>query len=1234
MRKTYWFLVIAISLCVFGTQKMYAQSLARIDGIVADQSQAVVVGAKVTIRNADTGVVTTEVADSTGQYVFPSVLPGTYKLTVQMDGFKAWTRSVVAHANDHITVNVPLSIGDVSTTVTVTSTTEQMDSGQRSQTLTSDQIQALATLSRNAEELVPLTAGVVTNAGGGYGSSQFGSGATSSATTGVDAFNINGNRSDANTFKLDGGNMDDLTGNNGSNIYPNSEFISEITVETSNFTADQGGSPVLITAITKSGTKDLHGEAYYIGRNSIFDGNDWSNNFAGTPRRGLFNYGGFDLTGPIIIPGLKYNRGPNKKLFFFFGTEFSRQNPDPGTELTNVPTNAELGGDFSQIVFSNICTNARGSSAGAGNTYYLQHPCQITDPLTGLTLDKQGGIITGANPTLNGRGLLKSLMGPGLVGPNYNDPGGLWNYAASPAAPININQYVGRFDWDPSDKARFYVRLGRQDETDVKPWGEYVGAGSTWTSNVPEPSPTLSEYNSRSLNVNMVNVLSPTLTNEFSFNTNVLRQPNAYQDASLLSRQSLGVNFSGLYNNGSPQFAQIVPAFVVCDSLNTSGCGSGGGAPPATGRWGESNLVGAGNFYKQTQFEFADNLSKVTGAHNLKFGGNIGRARNDQNEAADPLEGYLVPSTWAGTTTGDEYADVLTEHFSEYEQANHDVLGRLRSSSFEWYGQDSWKIRKNLTLEFGVRWTLQGPWYDASGLGATFDPSAYTKSATANVYDGVRTASCANPGQSAVALCGTIPKTVRPYPIPLTQPRVGFSWDTTGRGQTILRGGFGMYTQRDPTNAGFGALLGPPNIQEATICCGLSLAQYASSSPGSQGSFTYGDSAAVYDPKDGANPIIYQYNLTVSQSLSYRMSADIAYVGSQSRNLQLEQNIDNVPLGALWVPGTHNVLAASIGNEGNYAPYFPFKQIVQIQHTGRANYNGLQATLKRSSSRTFDFSASYTYSKAMGDSDQFQAPLADPFSNDDSYHVLSFDRTHLFAMGAQWYVPKGARGFLEHNIVARGVLNGWMFSGIAKAQSGAPIAISSYISCVQGGLPCPTSGTGLIWSQTDSWFGTNAYSTAYLPGSTTSSPSGVYASYTCDPRRGHGGINSQFLNTNCITLPSFGQQGAINPPYMKGPATSDYDIALQKSFPMGGGGARHLDIRISSFDFLNRGALNPINAAAQFTLTVPVGATDPSTGTVALTNGNQPCNDGVGGLGYSCGKVGSRKMEGSAKIFF
>jgi hypothetical protein len=1113
---------LALLFLALAVTTMHSQSLARIDGIVADQTKAIVVGAKITIRNSDTGLLTSQVSDSAGQYVFPSVLPGTYKLTAQLAGFKTWNRTIVLHANDHLSVDVPMTVGDIATSVTVTATTEQMDSGQRSETLTSAQIQALSTISRNAEELLPLLPGVVENGSTAYGQGFGGNGVTS-GSNGIEGFNVNGNRSDANTFKLDGGNMDDLTGNNGSNIYPNSEFISEITVETSNFTADQGGSPVLITAITKSGTRGFHGEGYYIGRNAMFDGNDWSNNFAGTPRPDAkFNYSGFSLSGPILLPWTKYNRGPEKKLFFFVGTEFSRQNPDTGTELTNVPTQAMLGGDFSQIVFSDTCTAAR-SAGNAGETFFLNHPCQITDPKTLVTLDQQGGKLSAY--TANGVGLTKSLMGPNLSGPNYTDPGGYWNYAAHPASPTNLNQYVGRFDWDPSQKARFYLRLARQDETDLKPWGEYVGAGSTWTSNVPEPSPTISQYNSRSLNVNMVNVLNPTLTNEFSFNTNVLRQPNVYQNPNIISKTALGVSFNGVFDNGYPEVAQIIPAFAVCDSLNTSGCGAGY-APPATGRWGESNLAGAGNYYKQTQFEFSDNLTKVKGAHNMKFGGLVGRARNDQNEAADPLEGYLTPSTWTTGTSGDEYADILTEHFAEFEQANHDVRGNMRSSSFEWYGQDSWKIRKTLTVEFGVRWTFQGPWYEAHGLGSTFDPQAYQASQNASVYDGVRTASCKNPGQSDVPLCGTIPKTILPYGHPLTQPRVGFSWDTTGRGKTILRGGFGVYTQRDPINAGFGAILGPPNLLEATICCSFAhLSDIAASNPGSQGSFTYGESNAVYDPRDTHTPAIYQYNLTVSEALPAHFNAELAYVGSESRHQQIEQNIDNVPYGALWTPGTHIVPVALQGNEGTVAPYAPFKQIVQIEHEGNANYNALQATLRRQASRNVDFMASYTYSKAMGDSDQFQTLLPDPYSTAGSYHVLSFDRTHLFSLGAQWYVPKLAIGSLGDHRVARAILNGWMFSGIAKAASGGPIAISAYVSCFQNGAPCAPT----IWSASDTWFGSNAWATAYLPGSTTSPPNGIYPTYTCDPRRSHGGIGSQFLNTNCIALPAFGTQARLRP---------------------------------------------------------------------------------------------------------
>jgi len=1223
---------------------LLAQSPARLDGTVLDSSGAAVAGAQVNLTNTATGVASNAKSGTGGEYVFSYVLPGAYSLSVSSAGFKTSTRPLVVHANDHIAVNVTLLVGAASQSVTVTSESAAIpvtDSGQRSETLTSQQIQAFSTVGPDAEELMELLPGITVNGGGvggsGYGN-KFDPHVVSSANNGIEGFNVNGNRSDANTFKLDGGNMDDLTGNNGSNIYPNTEFISELTVETSNFTADQGGSPVLVTAITKSGTKDFHGEGFWSGRNYALDANNWSNNYAGIKRpQSKFNYPGFSIGGPILLPGTSYNRGANKKLFFFFGANWSRQLPDFGTQLGDVPTLKMLSGDFSDIVFSPTCTAAR-TAGNASSTTYLNQPCQINDLATGKTLDQQAGLLTGF--TSSGVGLLKSLMGPSFVGPNYHDSNGLWNFAGHPLFPQNVTQYVGRFDWDPSDKARIFVRLGRQDETQFSPWSEYSGINSTWTSSVPDPTPTIQEYHSRSMNISMMNLLSPTLTNEFVFNANVLRQPNHYQNAKILSKQSLGVNFNGFFPSTDtyPLVPQIIPAFAMCDNFNTGGCGNA----PGEGRWGASNLVGAGNFYKQTQFEFGDNLTKVVGAHTLKFGGLIGRARNDQNLSADALEGAVVTSLWAGNTTGDEYSDLLIEHFSSYEQANHDVRGNMRSSIFEWFGQDNWKVSKKLTLEFGARWTLQGPWYEARGLGATFDPSAYTAANSSSAFDGVRTSSCKNPGQSAVPLCGTIPTTILPYPHPLTQPRFGFSWDAFGTGKAVLRGGVGQYSQRDPTNSSFGAIVGPPNVFYASICCGYnSLSAIESASAGSQGAFSYTQSSAVYDLRDHHLPSVYQYNLTLSSALPHHFFAELGYVGSQSRHLLLEQNIDSVPYGALWAGSTnpacpHCLLSGASGNEGNYAPYKPFKQISQIQHSGNANYNGLQATLRRQASRSLDFIASYTYSKALGDSDQFQTLLANPFSTAGSRHVLSFDRTNTFSVGYQYFVPNGARGAMGESAFARGALNGWMLSGITRATSGGPIALTANVTCVQldasgNSGSCSSS----LWNPSDTWFGTNAWSYAFLPGSNGGTPIGIYPTYICDPKASHGGVNTHFINANCVGLPAFDQQGAIDPPYIKEPGYLNFDLALQKSFKMGE--SRHLDIRFSSFDLTNRSQLYPIQSVAQFNWVLPFGATDPSQGHAVLTNGTGSCVGGNVPLGYSCSKGANglqREMEGSVKFFF
>jgi len=1211
----------------------WGQSPARIDGVIQDQTNAAVQGAKLQIVNVQTGVATEASSNASGQYVVPFVLPGTYTLTVSKTGFKEWGTTIVLHANDHTAVNVTLAVASAKTEsiqVTASVGDVETDSGQRSETITSQQIQDFSTTGPDAEELMTLLPGVTANGSGAY-NSHFNAGIVSSDNNGIEGFNVNGNRSDANTFKLDGGNMDDMTGNNGSNIYPNTEFISELSVETSNFTADQGGSPVLITAVTKSGSKDLHGEAFWLGRNYAFDANDWSNNAAGEKRaQEKYNYPGFEVGGPIVLPGMKYNRGDAKKLFFFVGMQWNRQLPDPGTELADVPTQKMLTGDFSDIVLSSACQ-------GGGSTY-LHQPCSMVDPATGKNLSQQDGKLS--TYSQNTVGLLKSLLGPNQIGPNYTDPNGNWNEAGHPMYPQNVTQYVGRFDWDPSDLAHIFVRVGKQDETVYSPFGEYAGENSTWTSNVPDPTPAVMEYHSKSLNVNMVSIISASLTNEFTFNTNALDQPNHYKDPSVLEKSTLGVNFNGVFGtNPYPIVPQIVPAWGFCNSFNQSGCSDA----PGEGRWGPSNLVGAGNFYKQTQFEFGDNLTKVVGAHIFKFGGIIGRARNDQNSSGQPLEGALVPSTWTAGTSGDEYADILTDHFVSYSQTNHDVRGNLRSSSFEWFGQDSWKIKSNLTLEYGARWTLQGPWYEAQGLGTTFDPRAYDSANSSSVYDGIRTASCTNPGQSNVPLCGTVPKTIRSTGGAEVQPRLGFSWNARSNGKTVLRGGFGVYTQRDPTNAGFQSVLGPPNLFESTINQGstyLTLESIQSSNPGTQGAFTYGQSNAVTDPHDNKVPHTYQYNLTITQTLPSHLTAELAYVGSQSRHQQIEQNIDSVPYGALWLPGTHTVNPALAGNEQLAAPYNPFAQIVQIQHGGNANYNGLQGTLRRQASRSLDFITSYTYSKAMGDSDEFQSLLADPFSTKDSRHVLAFDRTHVFSIGYQYRLPN-LSGAIGKSAVARGVANGWMLSGMTKASSGGPIAINAQINCFQlqpngQAVNCNSSGSGNTsnWNQTDSWFGTNAWGKAFLPGSQSNPANGVYPVYTCNPRKSHGNINTAFINTSCVTLPSFGDQGAIDPPYVKSPGSLNFDLAGQKSFRLGEG--RHLDVRASSFDLVNRGQPNSLNTTAIFNWNIPVGATDPAQGTPVLTNGTGTgtCASSVIPLGYSCGKVGHRQLEGSLKLFF
>src|SRR5206468_6822229 len=183
-------------------------------------------------------------------------------------------------------------------------------------------------------------------------------------------------------------------------------------------------------------------------------------------------------------------------------------------------------------------------------------------------------------------------------------------------------------------------------------------------------------------------------------------------------------------------------------------------------RWGEGD-VGDGIFADKTIFEFLDNVTKVHGAHTFKFGGNIDRTRNDQN--GGPVnEGMLITAeNWGGYTSGNSFGDILTNNFRAFEQGVPNNDGLWRFWNIEWYGQDSWKATRRLTLNYGARFSWMQPWNEARGLSSAFIPSAYIPANSSSFVDGVATGTCTQ--------YGCVPHSTFPSPLPVVQPRLGFA---------------------------------------------------------------------------------------------------------------------------------------------------------------------------------------------------------------------------------------------------------------------------------------------------------------------------------------------------------------------------------------------------------------------------------------------------------------------------
>jgi hypothetical protein len=1106
-----------------------AQSIyATLTGVVSDPTQALVAQANVKLKDMQSGSLRDSVTNNEGFYTFVSVPPGTYELTIEAKGFdRSRVTGVALGGGEKRNINVTLKVGSTTETVEVSSAVDQVvpvDSGEKSSTLTTKELQNYISVGSNAAEFIKIMPGFgISNGtsnkasftGETIGINGNGDGGSQSPLNG--AFSYNGLPGNSLDITADGAHVSDPGCNCATPVNPNSDMISEFKVLTSNFSAENQKGPAVISSVAKSGGKDFHGSAFFYARNYALNANDWLfNKNSLTQPENKYYYPGGTIGGPVLIPGTKFNRNRDK-LFFFTGYEYFYQVLDTGLIRSTVPTANMIGGNFSP---AEIAREGKINASGAA-------PSGLNDL---NTAKYPGGIIPQSVLDPNMQALMKLYPSP-----NANpDTNGGFNYASAQTFNQNSIQSLSRVDYNISDSTKLFVRYNLQRETQQFPVGLW------WRQNdqVPYPTPVLGKNKSDSITASLTHVFSPSMTNEFVFGYTYIGFPNVFQDPSKVDRSKVGYNSKGLYKNGVAQ----IPSFGGLGWTNqeASVVFNPGGF--------EAGGATQGLYADKWLPSFSDTVSKVWGTHTVKGGVFWEFIRNSQ-PANNNTNGQLRVYKGNSNTVGNEYADLVLGNLFDYNESSFNRINDIGYSTFEGFVQDSWKVSKRLTLDLGIRITHFTPWSDRTGAGySIFDYSKYSASCAPTDYCGFLW----HKRDASVPLSGFPGRTA------LFQPRVGFAYDLFGTGKTVLRGGWGrFYYHSGQFTNGLDVAAGVQSISlnnnqgkadTGIIACSDGPGKCTPLLARQLDTLNFASAAlspAAVDGKDDRQPYTDSYSFTVSQRTPWSSLLEVAYVGNRSRELGQSSgqgsNINLVPAGTLLASKNGGVDPNSLTPD-NFRPLKGFGNIGLATNGIYANYNAMQMTWVRTKGR-YVINANYTYGKAMGIIDASR----DPFNLGNNYGVLPSNRKNIFniAYSVELGNPTRNKGLGY-------AVNGWQLSGITQWQSGPNL-------------------TGLSGNNS---FGTS-FNSLKIPGTTynvsNTSLLGTDAIQlnplvTCNPSQGLAA--NQYVNPNCFAAPTaVGQNGPTVLPAVYGPAFFNADLGLFKNIQMGEN--KKLQLRLNAYNFLN-----------------------------------------------------------------
>jgi hypothetical protein len=1127
-RRALW-LVVGCLLCA---TTVFAQSgLGSITATILDATGGRLPGVDIRIVENSTGATRTTTSNEVGLVNLPSVPPGTYSVTITLDGFKG-------QKLDNITVNSfqQLSLGEITLEIATTPTDVievtasrvplDVDSGVRAETIGAQQVQNMPLQGRNWATLLKVIPGSNPTNRNAMNGQEY-------SASGYGDYRINGKNPQQTQVNLDGGSLVDHGSDGKTTTAPSLESIDQVSVLTNNFQAEYGNrGGTVINIVTKSGTNELRGALFDYVRNEGLNAKTWADNYLGNPKPIYrYNYLGGNVGGPIR----------RNKLFFFYNIEDFKQDIPGSTMTARVPTALERNGDFSQTVDG----SGQRPTIYMPGTQFSGTPVILADRIIPQNLISPLG---------------RSIMNLFPLPNNPGDPNNNYILSYQRSNPRYSN--VAKVDWNVSDYTHTYVRYSDDEGTQIdRSVGSSAGILVGAETNRPRPD--------RSLAWNTTHTFSSRLVMETLFSWSydkVIWQAN---DPDAISKSKAALN-------GLPVIFPTTDDILPQMQFST---------------YPSFHFNRIPGYAKAHEYQGSVTLTYARGTHIIKGGfQQIYNLKHEIDQSTNKGN-YNFGTSASPFDMGYGPANILVGAMSSYSQLQQVNYKRSIYQDTHGFLQDTWKVNRSLTLDYGMRFyhipTEHNRNTDAT-LDAVFLPSKWDPAKAPRYYvpDPNNSSLIIDPAFPSSPLPSNLSNTLRYTLVPgsgdpmngvvqlgkngvsgsgirdprwlLVAPRGGFAWTLGESQRTVVRGGFGWAYNRnniaDTINKYENALGGNVNLAQTSLSALASGVQPLAPR-------TFG----ARDETQNNVPTVYDYSLSVQRQLFSDLVIDIAYVGNRQRNQPVQFDLNAVAPGTAFDPkyiasnnagfnfngpvtaSNPGALPGSRAMDANVMrPYRGFGALNMTSNIAKVDYNALQVSVSKRLSHSLAIDASYTLGKTEGQIDNVPSYKG----NWEAYtgYTLNNDRRHVASISYIYELPNVAGAIHFDNPVGRAVLNDWKFAHLLTMFSGAKYSPSFAIQQTNQTSNMSASNLALV-----------------LLGTPDLTPRVVVNG---NPNGASGDLAHQF-DPNALSVPGIfpANDGTGPRNFLRGRGSFSNDISITKQFALAG--RSRLEIRANVYNVFN-----------------------------------------------------------------